>query len=134
MHYNLLWLIWGLWLYLIIHYGVGDQHFYLTIKSRWKVIAIIILTCGLFYAVYLILSSTGIRTMFKRKEQNTTFADTHADINIASSLNPSQVSYLGDDVELTVKPTQQSPLEPSVAVIPETCILRASLTPPVIFT
>ncbi|CAM6257366.1 Polymer-forming cytoskeletal protein [Citrobacter sedlakii] len=127
MHYNLLWLIWGLWLYLIIHYGVGDQHFYLTIKSRWKVIAIIILTCGLFYAVYLILSSTGIRTMFKRKEQNTTFADTHADINIASSLNPSQVSYLGDDVELTVKPTQQSPLEPSVAVIPETCIIKGEL-------
>lgn len=43
--------------------------------------------------------------MFKRKTQNTIFADTNADINIASSLDSSQVSYLGDDVEITVKPS-----------------------------
>lgn len=72
MQYNLLWLVWGLWIYLIIHYGVGDQHFYITLKSRWKIVAAIILSCGLIYAVYLFSSSTGIRTMFKRKGQNTT--------------------------------------------------------------
>lgn len=65
--------------------------------------------------------------MFKRKEQNPVFADNNADINIASSLNPSQVSYLGDDVELTVKPAHNVQLEPSVAVIPETCIIKGEL-------
>lgn len=127
MHYNLLWLIWGLWLYLIIHYGIGDQHFYATIKSRWKVIAIIILSCGLIYTVYLFFSLTGVRNMFKRREQNTTFADNNSDINIASSLNPSEVSYLGDDVELTVKPAQNVQTGASVAVIPETCIIKGEL-------
>lgn len=127
MQYNLLWLVWGLWIYLIIHYGVGDQHFYITLKSRWKIVSAIILSCGLIYAVYLFLSSTGIRTMFKRKGQNSTFADTNTDINIASSLNSSQVSYLGDDVEITVKPSHSAQMEPSVAVIPESCIIKGEL-------
>ena len=65
--------------------------------------------------------------MFKRKSQNTTFADTNADINIASSLNSPQVSYLGDDVELTVKPSHSVQTEPSIAVIPETCIIKGEL-------
>lgn len=65
--------------------------------------------------------------MFKRKAQNTIFADTNADINIASSLDSSQVSYLGDDVELTVKPSQNVQMSPSVAVIPETCIIKGEL-------
>ncbi|EBW6663720.1 polymer-forming cytoskeletal protein [Salmonella enterica subsp. enterica serovar Reading] len=127
MQYNLLWLVWGLWFYLIIHYGVGDQHFYVTLKSRWKIVAVIILSCGLIYAVYLLSSSMRIQTMFKRKSQNTTFADTNADINIASSLNSPQVSYLGDDVELTVKPSHSVQTEPSIAVIPETCIIKGEL-------
>lgn len=126
MQYNLLWLVWGLWLYLIIHYGVGDQHFYVTVKTRWKLIAVTILSCGLIYAVYLISSSTGIKTMFKRKEQNPAFAEKTADINIASSLNP-DVSYLGDDVELTVKAAPTPQLEPTVAVIPETCVIKGEL-------
>lgn len=65
--------------------------------------------------------------MFKRKAQNTAFADTNADINIASSLDSSQVSYLGDDVELTVKPSHNVQMSPSVAVIPETCIIKGEL-------
>lgn len=67
--------------------------------------------------------------MFKRKEQNLTFADRIPERNtdIAASLKPSQVTNLGDDVELSVKPVVQAQNEPSVAVIPETCIIKGEL-------
>jgi len=114
-----------LWLYLIIDYGAGEQSFFNTIKINWKVITGVVAACFLLSTTHLKLRFSH---MFKRKEKYSTEIFEASSHNASSEPLNQEPVYIGDDVEITVKPSATFIREEHpVAVIPETCIIKGEL-------
>jgi len=130
MSWNWLWYVWTIWLCLLIQYALGTQALSNILKLRWHTFISIISACGVLYLYKIFKRDSERKIMFKRKEQVMDKTDSdYNDQKISNSINNNE-TYLGDDIELTVK--QPSSLRPVASsqngtVIPETCSIIGEL-------